>query len=146
MKPKLSYSLVSIALIVFTGMAVISYGKMVHGGATSVTTSVAPRLTSTPSSTPPQSPALPPPAPFALDASKIGSRMDQVLKISNIAVQSINPIINVRLTPVAPRHASGAEIKKAGPLSEFLGVSNSTPDGSYTLTKFYISSVDLHIP
>jgi len=89
---------------------------------------------------------LPPPAPTQLDSAKFSARLEQTLKIENLPVQSL--VVNnlVRLTPIAPRHASGAVIKRAGPIMQFKGASNNEHNGSYALSKAYISSVDLKIP
>lgn len=56
------------------------------------------------------------------------------------------PSSEASLTPIAPRHQSGAEIKRAEPLSQFIGASSGKPNGQYTITKGYTSTVQLSLP
>ena len=84
--------------------------------------------------------------PVKLDDSIRAMSYQNAVKSANLTSSVLVPSSGVSLTPVAPRHQSGAEIKKADPLSQFLGSSSSRPNGQYTIAKGYISTVDLHYP
>jgi hypothetical protein len=136
MKKTLPYILRAFVVVVCATVPVQSQG----GPA-----SVAPRLTATQSASTTPALVVAPSAPATLDANNLSARIEQTLKIANLPVTSIIPTNAIRLTPVAPRHASGAEIKMAGPLF-FQGASGSAPHGSYSLKKAILPGVTLRIP
>ncbi|HMR00821.1 MAG TPA: hypothetical protein PKA32_00340 [Candidatus Gracilibacteria bacterium] len=84
--------------------------------------------------------------PVKLDDSTRAISYQNAVKSANLTSSVLAPSSGVSLTPVAPRHQGGAEIKKAEPLSQFLGSASGRPNGQYTITKGYISTVDLRYP
>lgn len=142
MKTKISFFLFALTVFAHSSMAVAGPGPF-PGNAPTGTASKSNLPTG---SIGPQPIPLNPPAPMQLDAAKFSSRLEQTLKTANLPVQSL--VVNnlVRLTPIAPRHPSGAEIKRAGPIMQFMGASSNEHSGSYSLTKSYISSVDMKVP
>lgn len=135
MKSKLPYILGVLTLAVVIGVAVYSGQGQFFQGSLITSTKLATSANTTVTA-----------EPLALDSTILSTRYNSALKQANLTATSLLPSIDMELTPVEPRHASGAQIKRAGPIWQLLGNSSSAPNGSYTLSKSYTSSVDLRIP
>lgn len=123
----------------FSALTVFAHSSMAVAGPGSF-------LDRSKNSTSPQAIPSTPAAPLPLDAAKFSLRLEQALKNVNLPIQSLVVNSLLRLTPIAPRHASGAEIKRAGPIMQFLGASSNEHHGSYSLAKSAFSTVELKLP
>jgi hypothetical protein len=74
------------------------------------------------------------PSPGVLDATKRTLRVTKALQAAKLAVPGVLPTsLEMKVTPMAPRHSSGAFIVHATS-SSFYGPSNGKPDGTIVLT------------
>jgi len=87
----------------------------------------------------------PPPAPTALSPMQRIERYQEVLKEANLQITYVPPISHMKVTPMAPRDSSGAEITYAGVMS-FQGAKSGTPDGSYGFLRGLGTGVTVRIP
>jgi hypothetical protein len=69
-------------------------------------------------------------APAALDSAKRAVKLTNALKAVGAANLVAPPALEMRVTPIVPRHPSGAELYGGGPLY-FNGPASGEPDGSY---------------
>jgi hypothetical protein len=72
-------------------------------------------------------------------------RYQEVLKQANFQITYVPTASHMKVTPMAPRDSSGAEITWAG-LMSFYGAKSGTPDGSYALQRGFATAVHLRIP
>lgn len=72
--------------------------------------------------------------PSTLSSSTLSTRYNEALKLANLSATSALPSVDMQVTPVAPRHTSGAKIGSAGPIGKFDSNPN-LPNGAYEMIK-----------